>query len=191
MSPDMTVSTVVRSLRIRSVLRLPRRRDASLLPGTHVRQPSHRAPSYARGGLPPDRGSPRSLARIHPRASLHLPSTPLLPVPGVWRDTLATPCTARLRREVPRAVRRGLGCGPPGVVRTPARARRHSARHGARAAQSRASTRGRTSPRTSGGIWPASKKRSRGSLDDHGRADRSAHRVTSTRWASSMTRSCC
>ena len=52
--------------RVRSVLRVPRRGDAPVLPRADVRQPSRRAAGASRGRLPRQRRSGRSLDRLRP-----------------------------------------------------------------------------------------------------------------------------
>ena len=66
--PDLgrwTLRSLAAGTRLRALLRLPRRRYASVLSGTHLRQPPGGAREDARTGLPPQRG-PRGPGHLLP-----------------------------------------------------------------------------------------------------------------------------
>ena len=122
---------------LRSLLRVPRRRDRPVHARPHLRQPPGRPAPHAGGGLPPDRGPGRQDHRVHQRLGLDQARSALLHVPGPRRHPRPSPGTCGVPGPPQGSLRRRLGRGPRPLVRPPAGARRHPTRHRAGAQEPR------------------------------------------------------
>ena len=118
------------------------------------------------------------------------PDRPFFAYLAVRRHPRAPPGAARVPRQVPGRVRRGLGRDAPALVRAPARARRDPRGHRAGTAQPgrRAVGRPAREPAAAGGPPPGGVRRV---PRPHRRPDRPAGRRAARAWASSTTRSSC
>ena len=108
--------------RLRTLLRLPRRRVQQLVSGPRPRQPPGRPARHPGGGLPPLQGPLRPGDRVHPRRQSRRPRQALLHVPGLAGRPRAAPRRRRVGRQVQGQVRPGLRGDPRGDPRPPERA---------------------------------------------------------------------
>ena len=145
---------------LRPLLRLPRGRDRPVPPRAGGRQPPGRPAGRSRRRLPPVRGPGRPGAADGRRLRRRAPRPALLRLPRLRRHPRAPPGAARVPRQVPGPLRRGLGRGPRALVRAPARARRDPGRHPRWRHATRGSSRGTSCPRTSSGSPPGCRRRS-------------------------------
>ncbi len=121
--------------RVRALLRVPRRRHASVLSGAGVRQSRRRAGEDARGGLSPHRGPDRQGDVVHRRRQAGGAQQAVLHVLLPGRRPCAAPRTEGMGGQVQGAVRRRLGRVPREDVQTPEGAGAHP--EGRRAVASR------------------------------------------------------
>ena len=93
---------------LRSLLRLPRRRDQPVVPGPRRRQQVHRPAVQPGRGVSPLQGSGRPGAPHAPRPPRHQPVAALVHVVLPGRQPCAAPLPAGVHRQVQGQVRRGL-----------------------------------------------------------------------------------
>ena len=97
------VRPVAAGARLRTVLRVPRRRHQPVVPRPGVRQPPGRAAGDAGGGLPPHRGSGRQVDPVHRRQQADRPGQAVLPAPVLRGDARAASRPEGMDRQVRRA----------------------------------------------------------------------------------------
>ena len=117
--------------RLRPLVRVPRRRDASVRAVALPRQPFGAAARATRGRLPPERRPRRSRDRLHRRPPRRRRRSPVLLLLRDRRVPLAAPRAAGMDRAVPRPVRRRLGRVARRDVRPPDRRGRPARAHAA------------------------------------------------------------
>ena len=104
--------------RFRALVRVPGRRDQSVVPGPRLRQPHGRPAPHARPGIPPHRRHHRQGARVHPRREGDRAGEAVLPLLRTRRLPRPAPRPQGMDRQVQGPVRHGLR----GDARTDARA---------------------------------------------------------------------
>ncbi len=95
--------------RVRSLLRVPRRRDRPVPPRSRPRQPPGRPARLARGGLPPHRGPRRPGDGLPQGPAGVVAHQAVLPLLHAGRLPRPAPGAQGVRRPVPRPVRSRLG----------------------------------------------------------------------------------
>ena len=123
--------------RLRTLLRLPRRRHQPVVSRPGLRQPPGRTAGDARRGLPPHRGPRRQVDRVHHRRQADRPRQAVLPAPLLRRHPRAAPRPQGVGRQVRRPVRRRLGRLPREDLRPPEGAGHRPGRRRALAPRSR------------------------------------------------------
>src|SRR6478672_9629581 len=102
--------------RIRSLLRVPRRRDEQLASGSHRGQSLHRSAVFGEGRIPSLEGSGGSGAQNAPRSAQLEPIQALVHVVLPRRQSRAAPLAQGLRRQVQGQIRRRLRSVPEWVL---------------------------------------------------------------------------
>ena len=114
--------------RLRALLRLSRRRHASILSRPRLRQSSGRAAENAGRGLSPDRRSCRQGDRLHRRPQAGRARQAVLPLFRAGREPRAPSRSEGMGGQIQGQVRRGLGRLSREGVRAAERARHHARR---------------------------------------------------------------
>ena len=112
--------------RLRALLRLSRRRHASILSRPRLRQSSGRAAENARRRLSPHRRSRRQGDRLHRRPEAGRARQAVLPLFRAGREPCAPPRAEGMGGQIQGQVRRGLGRLSREGVRAAERARHHA-----------------------------------------------------------------
>ena len=94
--------------RVRTLVRVLRRRDQPVVPRPRLRQPLRRPAPDARRGLPPDRRHDRQGARIHQGRQGGRAGEAVLPLLRPWRLPRTAPRSQGMDREVQGTLRPGL-----------------------------------------------------------------------------------
>ena len=138
--------------RLRTLLRLSRRRDEPVVSGARLRQPPRRTAQRTGGGLPPHRGHHRQGARVHQGRQGGRAGQAVLPLLRTRRLPRAAPRATGVDRPLPRAastsaMRRSANRPWPARRRSGSSRRTRSSRRSTRSARPRPAL-ARTASRT-------------------------------------------
>ena len=120
---------------LRALVRVPRRRDESVVSRPRLRQPHGRPAEPAGRRLPPHRRHHRQGARVHPRREGDRAREAVLPLLRAGRVPRASPRAEGVDRQVQGPVRHGLRGDARADAREAEEARDRAGRHRAAAAQ--------------------------------------------------------
>ncbi len=175
---------------LRPLLRVPVGLHRPVPPRAGPRQQRRRGAPPSRGRLPPERGPGRRGGVVPDRPPGARAGTPLLPAPRVRRLPLAAAGTDGVPREVPGALRRGVGRAARAALRAPARRGHRPCGHRAAPARRRRARLGRARRRRAA-LRGTPARGLRRVPRPHRRPDRTARRVPPRRRPARRHRSSC